>query len=110
MPKNKVNPVVQIGQKNLTDAQTLGRQFGYTAKYMNQLARAGKIPWHGVRNGVKVYRRFDPEEVLAALAHGVEVYDGDDTRPAPVSHKRRSTGRPADNVAHDARARGAEAQ
>jgi hypothetical protein len=71
MPKSKVSTVVQVGQTNLVDAGAMGAIAGFTGQYMNRMAAAGKVPWHGVKNGVRVYRRFSPSEVLAALAHGV---------------------------------------
>jgi hypothetical protein len=75
MPKSKANNVIQIGQRNLVDAEAMGGLIGFTPQYVNRLAAAGKIPWHGVRNGAKVYRRYDPDEVLEELKHGVEVSD-----------------------------------
>jgi hypothetical protein len=75
MPKSKASNVVQIGQRNLVDAKALGALIGFTAQYVNRLAAAGKIPWHGVRNGAKVYRRYDPLQVLHELKHGVEASD-----------------------------------
>ena len=68
MPKSKASTVIQVGGRKLVDAGVMGEQVGFTSKWVNAMANAGKIPWHGVRNGVKVYRRFDPAEVLAALA------------------------------------------
>jgi hypothetical protein len=73
MPKSKANNVIQIGQSNLIDAKAMGESIGFTAQYINRLAAAGKIPWHGVRNGAKVYRRYDQLEVLDALKHDVGV-------------------------------------
>ena len=105
MPKSKAanNVVVQIGQSSLVDAAFMGKQVGFTGKYVSQLARAGKIPWVGVCNGVKVYRRYDVEAVLAALAHGVEASDGDDTQPEVARRSPhgviRSAGR-AESAAH----------
>jgi hypothetical protein len=84
MPKSKATNVVEIGQRNLVDAQEIGKQIGFTSKWVNAMAAAGKIPWHGVRNGVKTYRRFDPDEVMAALAHGVEEAPNGKPRPVPV--------------------------
>jgi len=75
MPKSKASNVVQIGQRNFFDAKAMGALIGFTAQYVNRMAAAGKIPWHGVRNGAKVYRRYDPQEVLDELKHGVEVAD-----------------------------------
>lgn len=75
MPKSKANSVIQIGQRNLVDASAMGALIGFTAQYINRLAAAGKIPWHGVRNGAKVYRRYDQLEVLDALKHEVQVSD-----------------------------------
>jgi hypothetical protein len=75
MPKSKANNVIEAGQRNLVDAKAMGEQIGFTAQYVNRLAAAGKIPWHGVRNGAKVYRRYDPLKVLDALNHGLEVSD-----------------------------------
>lgn len=75
MPKSKANNVIQIGQGNLVDAKAMGALIGFTAQYVNRMAAAGRIPWHGVRNGAKVYRRYDPQEVLTELKHGVAVSD-----------------------------------
>lgn len=75
MPKSKANKVIQVGQGNLVDAEALAEKLGFTAQYINRLAAAGKIPWRGVRNGAKVYRRYDPLEVLDALKHEVGVSD-----------------------------------
>ena len=72
MPKSKANNTIQIGQKNLIDASAMAAIVGYTAQFVNRAAAQGLIPWHGIRNGKKIYRRFDPEAVLAALAHGVD--------------------------------------
>ena len=72
MPKSKADDAVQVGQRNLVDARANGALVGFTEQYINRLAAAGKIPWHGVRNGARVYRRFDKLEVLDALKHGVE--------------------------------------
>ena len=73
MPKGKASNLVQPGQQKLVDAKAMGGLIGFTAQYVNRLAAAGKITWHGVRNGAKVYRRYDPVEVLHELKHGVEV-------------------------------------
>jgi hypothetical protein len=54
MPKSKANNVIQIGQRSLVDAEAMGEMIGFTAQYISRLAAAGKIPWHGVRNGAKV--------------------------------------------------------
>jgi hypothetical protein len=76
MPKSKAsNSVILIGRGNLVDAQTMGRQIGFTSKWINRMAAQGRIPWTGIRSGVKTYRRYDPVEVMAALAHGVESSD-----------------------------------
>jgi hypothetical protein len=75
MPKSKASNVIQIGQRNLVDASAMGALIGFTAQYVNRLAAAGKIPWHGVRNGAKVYRRYDPLEVLHVLKHSVDSSD-----------------------------------
>lgn len=72
MPKSKASDVVQIGHQNLVDAEAIGALIGFTPQYVNRLAAAGKIPWHGVRNGAKVYRRYDPLQVLHELKHDVE--------------------------------------
>ena len=73
MPKSKAVNVIQVGQRNLVDASAMGGLIEFTAQYINRLAAAGKIPWHGVRNGAKVYRRYDQQEVLDALKHDVGV-------------------------------------
>ena len=75
MPKRKVSNLVQDGKRNLVDARAMGESIGFTAQYLNRLAAAGKIPWHGVRNGAKVYRRYDELEVLDALRHDVGASD-----------------------------------
>lgn len=77
MPKSMTNNVVQIGQRSLIDAKAMGALIGFTAQYVNRMAAAGKIPWHGVRNGAKVYRRYDPLEVLDELKHGVGMSDSE---------------------------------
>ena len=84
MPRSKVitNEAIQIGDGTLVDAKAIGRQYGFTDKYISRLAAVGIIPWHGVRNGAKVYRRYDPTEVKAALAHGVGVSDSSVTDSA----------------------------
>ena len=48
VPKSKASSVVQIGQRNLVDAKAMGALIGFTAQYVNRLAAAGKITWHGV--------------------------------------------------------------
>lgn len=75
MPKSKADHVLQVGQRNLVDARAMGARVGFTAQYINRLAAAGKVPWHGVRNGAKVYRRYDPPKVLDALKHDVGASD-----------------------------------
>ena len=75
MPKSKANNVIQIGQSNLIDAKAMGESIGFTAQYINRLAAAGKIPWHRVRNGAKVYRRYDQLKVLDALKHEIGMSD-----------------------------------
>jgi hypothetical protein len=75
MPRSTAFSDIPIGQRKLVDAKSIGMLIGFTAQYVNRLAAAGKIPWHGVRNGAKVYRRFDRREVLDALKHDVGVSD-----------------------------------
>jgi len=75
MPRSKASNVIQVGQRNLVDAKAMGALIGFTAQYVNRLAAAGKIPWHGVRNGAKVYRRYDQLEVMDALKHEVGISD-----------------------------------
>ena len=75
MPKSKASTAVQIGQRNLIDAKAMGALIGFTAQYVNRMAAAGKISWHGVRNGAKVYRRYNPQEVLDELKHGTKVFE-----------------------------------
>lgn len=75
MAKSLAKNSIQIGHRNLVDAKAMGTLIGFTPQYVNRMAAAGKIPWHGVRNGAKVYRRYDPREVLDELKHGVEVVD-----------------------------------
>jgi hypothetical protein len=73
MPRSRASDVVQqVGHRRLVDAEAVAEYFGFTGKWVNAMARAEKIPWHGVRNGVKVYRRFDLDEVIVALAHSVD--------------------------------------
>jgi len=86
MSKSKAS-TVQISSVSLVDAKAIGAQLGFTGEYINRLAAAGRIPWHGVRNGVKVYRRFDPEEVKVALAHPVE--ESGIGKPKPVQRVER---------------------
>jgi hypothetical protein len=71
MPKSNANNGIQVG--HLVDAESIGALIGFSAQYVNRLAAAGKIPWHGVRNGAKVYRRYNELEVLDALKHDVGV-------------------------------------
>jgi hypothetical protein len=107
MAKSKANNVlVEIGQKSLVDAEAMGAKIKFTPKYINQLARANLIPWVGVRNGVKVYRRFDPEAVMAALSHevGAPPPNGDNTQAASVTRKRRSAGGPVARARDGAKA------
>lgn len=87
MAKIKVN-AIQIGDGTLVDNKVVGRHYGYHCKYIDRLAAAGVIPWHGVRNGVKVYRRYDLAEVRAALAHGVTKSDPE---PATSRAQRRKS-------------------
>ena len=114
MPKNKV--VIQAGRRNLVDAEAMGQQAGYSSVYINRLADAGVIPWHGFRNGVKIYRRYNPEEVLAALAHPVKVANDDAQTvnrkvAAPPPRPRRSTKRaPVTTAAPVARDRASAAE
>ena len=68
MAKSKASNVVQIGQRNPIDTMAMGALIGFTAQYVNRLAAAGMITWHG---GAKVYRRYDPLEVLDELQHRV---------------------------------------
>jgi hypothetical protein len=72
MPKRKVNGILIDTHEELVDATTMGVQLGFTGAYISRMAAAGKIPWHGICNGAKVYRRFNPYEVKAALAHPVQ--------------------------------------
>ena len=75
MPKSKPSNVVQIDQRNLVDAEAMGALIGFTAQYVNRMAAAGRISWHGVRNGAKVYRRYDPLQVLDELRHGARTFE-----------------------------------
>jgi hypothetical protein len=94
MAKNKV--VLQGGQPNLVDAEAIGIQTGYTPRYINRLADDGVIPWHGVRSGARAYRRYNPEDVLAALAHPVKAATNgnaqiaDRSMDVPLVRRRRS--------------------
>jgi hypothetical protein len=81
MPRKNACNVIQIGNTNLVDATAMAALIGFSSKWVREMAMAGKIPWHGIRNGAKVYRRFDPDEVKAALAHGVEL----STTPKPAT-------------------------
>lgn len=89
MPKSKASNVVQIGQQNLVDAKAMGAVIGFTEQYVNRMAAAGKISWHGVRNGAKVYRRYDPLQVLHELKHGVEASDSTG-KPKPTARTERN--------------------
>ena len=51
----------------LVDARSVAEHFGFSVQYINRLAREGRIPWRGIRNGAKVHRRFDLGEIRAAL-------------------------------------------
>jgi hypothetical protein len=73
MANSKPSSPVQIGQRLLVDANTMGAQIGFTGQYLNRMADQGKVPWVGIKNGKKIHRRFDPAQVIAALAHGTEV-------------------------------------
>lgn len=102
MPKSKACGVIEVGQGSLVDARTIGGHIGFTSKWVNSMAEAGKLPWVGVKNGAKVYRRFSIDAVMAALAHGVEASGEDDASPrrdvdslpAQVQILRRRRGRP----------------
>jgi hypothetical protein len=89
MPKSKASNVIQIGLQNLVDAKTMGSVAGFTEQYINRMAAKGKISWHGVRNGVKVYRRYDPLQVLHELKHGVEASDTTG-KPKPTARTERN--------------------
>jgi hypothetical protein len=69
MSKSMVGVIPINVREQLVDAKAMGSRLGFTGEYINRMAAAGKIPWHGLRNGAKVYRRFNPAEVMAALAH-----------------------------------------
>jgi hypothetical protein len=75
MPKSKAGIGGDAGDGNLIDANAMAATIGFTPQYVNRLAASGKIPWHGMRNGAKVYRRYDKSKVLAALEHGVKESD-----------------------------------
>ena len=89
MPKSKASDVVQIGQRNLVDAEAIAALIGFTPQYVNRLAAAGRISWHGVRNGAKVYRRYDPLQVLHELKHGMEP-SGSAESVKPVAREERN--------------------
>jgi hypothetical protein len=90
MARKNACSVIQINSTSLVDAEAIGKLVGFTSKWVNAQAAAGRIPWHGVRNGVKVYRRFDPAEVLDALAHGVGSPDEKKVAVRAVEKKDRS--------------------
>jgi hypothetical protein len=69
MPKSKLNPAIRIDEKSLVDAVVMATLLGFSPQYVGRLADRGAIPWHGVCNGVRTYRRYNPEEVMAALRH-----------------------------------------
>ena len=75
MPKSGADNNLEVGRRNLVNAKTMGASVGFTAQYINRLAAAGKIPWHRVRNGAKVYRRYDQLKVLDALKHEIGMSD-----------------------------------
>jgi hypothetical protein len=90
MPKSKVSVIPINTREELVDAKTMGAQLGFTGEYVNRMAAAGKIPWRGIRNGAKVYRRYNPADVMAALAHDVEEPV---VPPMPVQPARKETRR-----------------
>lgn len=71
MPKSKLIVIPKNEEEKPVDAKVIGEFYGWTPKHIHFLARQGAIPWHGVKFGAKVYRRFYLSEVKAALAHGV---------------------------------------
>ncbi len=100
MPKSKVGIAVQVGQKRLVDADAVGEFYGFTGKWVSEQAAAGNIPWHGIRNGAKVFRRFDLEEVRTALSHPVAAISDDNAQianrevVAPPVRQRRNNRKP----------------
>jgi hypothetical protein len=84
----KVKGPIRFGSKMLYDAQGVAEYFGWSANYVNQLAAKGKIPWHGIEGGMRVYRRFDLEEVKVALAHGVAAPKSIESELAETSRQR----------------------
>jgi len=72
MPKCKAAVIPINARESLVGAVEIAKMFGFTTQYINRMAAAGKIPWHGIRNGSKVYRRFDVEAVKVALGHEVK--------------------------------------
>ena len=65
--------VVPIDAKTYVDAKAIAAIYKRTPQWVNKLARAGKIRWHGVMSGVRNCRLYDPEEVREDLAHEREV-------------------------------------
>ena len=72
MAKSMVGVIPINVREQLVDAKTIGAQLGFTADYITRMAKAGKIPWLGIRNGARVYRRFNLAAVKAVLTHDVE--------------------------------------
>jgi hypothetical protein len=70
----------------LVDARTVAEYFGFSVQYINRLARGGVIPYHGLRNGVGIHRRFDLAAVRAALH--VPVQPTSNAKPEQLSRNR----------------------
>jgi hypothetical protein len=85
MPKSKASNLIPDGQASLVDADAMGAIAGYSGQYINRMAKQGRVPWIGIKNGTKTYRRYSVATVLQALSHGVESAASPEQKAAPVS-------------------------
>jgi hypothetical protein len=69
MAKTTASVIPINARDELVDAKEMGARMGFTGAYISRMAQLGRIPWVGLRNGARVYRRFNPATVRAALAH-----------------------------------------
>ena len=71
MRKTNIVPIKPAPPRVLLDSRELAGALGYSQWFVNKLARQGLIPFLAHRNGAAVHRRFDLDEVRAALQHEV---------------------------------------
>jgi len=57
-----------INKSDLVNAKTMGEQLNVSEQYVHRLALRGRIPSQKMRKGSRIYRRYDPAAVKAALA------------------------------------------